>query len=305
MPIKTSIIIRTYNEERYLGELLRTLNEQVLEDVSLEVILVDSGSTDKTLEIAKRHNCRIIKITKTDFTFGYSLNIGCQEATGEILVFISGHCIPATRNWLKNLIAPLYNGSVDYCYGRQIGRDTTKFSENIHFEKTFPDYDKLPQIGYFCNNANAGIIRGCWEQYRFDETLTGLEDMHLSKRLVENGGKVGYSSTAAVYHIHNETWAQVMNRYEREAYALQRIVPELHFTRSDFIRFYCSSLLADMSKALEYKRFLSVFLSILKFRLYMYLGTYRGNRDQRQLSEKMKMTYFYPKDQERRRYDNR
>lgn len=303
MPVTVSIIIRTYNEERYLSELLNAIEGQERNDINLEVVLVDSGSTDRTIEIAKKHSIRIKNINKSDFSFGYSLNVGCRFAVGKYLVFISGHCIPCTGKWLKHMLSPLIKGTLDYCYGRQIGRDTTKFSENVHFEKTFPNYDKLPQKGYFCNNANAAITRDCWEANRFDESLTGLEDLHLAKRLIAAGRQVGYVSNASVYHIHDESWPEVMNRYEREAYALQTITPELHFTRFDFFRFFFSGLFADMSKAAERGSLLSKFLEIVKFRLYMYWGTYRGSKEHRELSEKMKMAYFYPKDQERTQYE--
>jgi len=102
-----SIIIRTLNEERYLDELLVAIETQNATDFSYEVVIVDSGSTDNTLTMAKSHNARITYIKKKDFTFGRSLNIGCDFAHGEYLVFISGHCIPANKDWLQSLIAPL------------------------------------------------------------------------------------------------------------------------------------------------------------------------------------------------------
>ncbi len=89
-----SLVIRTYNEEKHLDELLTQVHRQKCTLVDLEVVIVDSGSTDKTLEIANRHGCRVTHIKKSDFTFGRSLNIGCEFAKGELLVFVSGHCIP-------------------------------------------------------------------------------------------------------------------------------------------------------------------------------------------------------------------
>lgn len=170
-----SIVIRTYNEERYLNELLTAISEQKNNLVEHEVVIVDSGSTDRTLEIAEKHNCRITRIEKSEFTFGRSLNIGCDFARGDYLVFVSGHCIPASQDWLDELCKPMVEEGVDYSYGRQMGRDTTKYSEDRHFEKWFPEYSKIPQEGYFCNNANAGVTRKAWELFKFNEELTGLE----------------------------------------------------------------------------------------------------------------------------------
>ena len=143
-----SIIIRTYNEEIYLSELLEAIRAQQCA-FEVEVVLVDSGSTDRTLEIAEQFHSEIVRIAKSDFTFGRSLNVGCTAANGEILVFISGHCVPVGLNWLEQLCQPIIRGQIEYSYGRQVGRDSTKFSEEQHFKKFFPNYSKLPQEGFF------------------------------------------------------------------------------------------------------------------------------------------------------------
>src|SRR3546814_9614715 len=88
-----------------------------------------------------------------------SLNMGCEVASGEILVLISGHCVPADRHWLRNLCQPIADGRVDYSYGKQIGGPESHFSECRIFGKYFPDQSSIPQDGYFCNNANSAIDR--------------------------------------------------------------------------------------------------------------------------------------------------
>ncbi|WP_392340460.1 glycosyltransferase [Moritella marina] len=299
-----SVIIRTLNEERYLDELLQSIENQNRNLFNVEIVIVDSGSTDKTLVIAKNYGCRITYIKKEDFTFGRSLNIGCEFADGEFLVFISGHCIPSSPNWLNELCIPLHEGKSEYTYGRQIGRDTTKFSEQCHFNKWFPEYSKIPQNGYFCNNANAAMTKSTWLQFKFDELLTGLEDMHLAKRLVENSGTISYIATAPVYHIHDETWAQVRTRYERESYALKEIMPDVHFLFSDFIRYYLSGVMSDSAIAIREKKFIKNIKDILLFRYNHYLGTYIGNHEVRKLSKEKKLNYFYPKDLNKGEYND-
>lgn len=291
----TSVVIRTYNESRHLPRLLETVRRQRLsEDHSVEIVVVDSGSTDGTLEIARAFDCRITEIEKEDFSFGRSLNVGCAFATGEALVFVSGHCIPATDDWLEELVTPLYEKRVHYSYGRQLGAETTKFSESQIFRKYFPEHSLVPQDGFFCNNANAAIAREVWDEHRFDETLTGLEDLELARRLVARGGRIGYVATAPVHHIHDESWAQVRHRYEREALAMQRIAPNLHVTLVDTARFFVSAVLHDVSTALEGERLLGNMREILAFRGMQYIGTYRGNREHRRLSQQMKLRYYYP-----------
>jgi glycosyltransferase involved in cell wall biosynthesis len=289
-----SIIIRTLNEERYLDELLGAIGNQKSELFNFEVVLVDSGSSDGTLRIAKERECRIQHIAKKEFSFGRSLNLGCESAQGDILVFISGHCIPVDSNWLHKLCEPIASGLVCYSYGRQIGRDSTKFSENQVFEKYFPPYSMAPQQGYFCNNANAALSKSVWEKNRFNEKLTGLEDMFLGKQIIENGLLIGYISDAAVFHIHDERWWQVKRRYEREAIALRKINPEIHVSIFDFARFYITGIFLDFGKAIEQKVFLKEFIGIVAFRFCQFGGGYIGNRTHRKLSSESKNKYFYP-----------
>lgn len=298
-----SVVIRTLNEERYLEELLQSIRAQETEKYEVEVVIVDSGSTDRTLEIANKYQCRITHIKKQEFTFGRSLNIGCEFARGDFLLFVSGHCIPASVSWLENLISPLDEGVADYSYGMQVARDTTKFSENELFSKFYPTYSKSPQNGYFCNNANAAVTREAWEKYKFNEELTGLEDMYLAKQLVEQGGRVSYMSDAPVYHIHDESWGQLRIRYEREAYALQRIEPGVHFHLADFFRFFWAGVFQDMASAINKKCLFREVGSIFIFRLMQYWGTYKGNHQHRKASQEMKFRYFYPKDVESKHYE--
>lgn len=290
----TSIIIRTYNEQKHLGQLLSKISEQEHTLTDIEVIIVDSGSTDRTLEVAEKYNCRITHIAQSDFTFGRSLNYGCNFANGDFFVFISGHCIPVDNKWLDELIAPLCDGIASYVYGRQQAHGSTKFSEQCHFERCFPEYSKKPQNGFFCNNANAALTRESWQKYSFNEELTGLEDMFLGKQLVNDGHQLAYAASASVYHIHDEHWKQVKLRYEREAIALQRIMPEVHFSFLDFIRYYISSVLSDLSTAMGEKILLKKLGEILMFRLMQFWGTYKGNHEHRKLSVKRKKDYFYP-----------
>lgn len=299
-----SVVIRTLNEERYLPELLTNIRNQLLSDFAIEIVLVDSGSTDKTLEIAQSFGCRITHIKKEDFTFGRSLNVGCNFSNGDYLVFVSGHCIPATDSWLKNLIQPLRDGLAVYSYGRQVARDTTKFSENELFHKFYPEYSKLPQEGFFCNNANAAVSRTAWLKFKFNEDLTGLEDMYLARRIVDEfKGFVAYKADAPVFHIHDESWRQVRIRYEREAYALQKIMPGMHFNLADFFRFYFAGVLQDMASAINKGVLFKKLPSIILFRLMQYWGTYRGHHEHRKASQEMKYRYFYPKDIEREEYE--
>ena len=128
-------------------------------------------------------DCRIQRLSncphqKSDFTFGRSLNYGCDAAIGDVLVFISAHCIPVDKTLLAHLVAPIFESAADYVCGRQVGHEVTKFSEHQVFAQYFPDHEVSPEEhGGFVNNANAALRRSIWADLRFDEEVTGLEDL--------------------------------------------------------------------------------------------------------------------------------
>jgi len=290
-----SIVIRTYNEAKHLPGLLQKIATQKLCEIECEVIVVDSGSTDETLAIAKQFNARIVNIKKEEFTFGKSLNYGCDAATGDYLVFISGHCVPKNEDWLEQLVVPFQDEDIVYTYGRQIGKGESRFSECQLFKKYFPEVSSIPQKSFFCNNANAALKKEVWKRYPFDEALTGLEDMDLGRRLINAGLLLAYVAEAPVYHLHDESWHKVRMRFQREAIALRHIMPEVHIRPADFLRFYTSALLMDAGAALKGQMFWRRIGEIALFRLMQYWGSYRGNHEHRKLSERRREEYFYPK----------
>ena len=288
-----SIIIRTLNEERYLPELLISIQSQ-RSSFSHETVLIDSGSTDNTLNIAEQYGCRILHISREEFSFGRSLNRACEAAQGTYLAFISGHCIPCDQHWLQNLIQPLTQGFVQYCYGRQIGGPHTYWSECQIFAKYFPTESCLTQQSFYCNNANSALLATSWKRHRFNEDLTGLEDMELAKRLVADKGRVGYTAEASVYHLHHENWKQVQRRFEREALALQLICPQVILRRRDLLRYFSRGVIRDLAAGLPTTLTPANFHRIIRYRYHQYNGSFRGNHLHKIISSELRDTYFYP-----------
>lgn len=129
----------------------------------------------------------------------------------------------------------------------------------------------------------------------FDETVTGLEDMVLAKHLVGEGMKIGYVADASVIHIHEESWSKVKTRYEREAVALQDIMPEVHVGFGDFLRYTLAGIMHDWGEALDQRVFWKEAGNIVMFRFNQYWGSYQGNNNHRKLSQARKDRYFYPR----------
>ncbi len=290
-----SIVIRAYNEERHIGKLLAGISQQTIKDV--EVILVDSGSSDRTVEIARSHGARIVTIRPEDFTFGRSLNTGIAAATADLIVMASAHVYPVYPDWLERLLEPFRDPQVALVYGKQRGAETSHFSEHQIFHHWFPEQSTLRQSHPFCNNANCAIRRELWEQRPYDETLPALEDLAWARWVFEGGLAVAYSAEAEIIHVHNETWQGVYNRYRREGMAFKQIYPQETFRWMDFWRLLTGNVLSDWREAARQGVFARHALDILRFRWNQFRGTYHGYRQSGPLSWKLKQAFYYPRSQ--------
>jgi rhamnosyltransferase len=293
MQIKCSIVIRAYNEEKYIGRLLFGLKEQTLNE-GIEIILVDSGSTDLTVSIAKSMGVRVVSIPSCEFTFGRSLNRGCEVANGEFLLFASAHVYPTHKNWIQLMLQPFDNPEIALVYGRQIGNELSKFSEVRLFNKWFPSESIEKQNGPFCNNANSVIRKVLWEQQKFDEELTGLEDLDWSTKMLKKGYKISYCADATVVHVHEETNAKIFNRYKREAIALKHIMPFNRFNFFDFLFLSSSNIISDLYYSILSRSFRQNFGGIITFRILQFWGTYQGFKANKQVTEELKRKFYYP-----------
>jgi rhamnosyltransferase len=288
-----SLVIRAYNEARHLPRLLEGVRQQTVRDV--ELILVDSGSTDDTVAIAESYGAKIVHIAPADFTFGRSLNLGIGASTRELVAIASAHVYPVYPDWLERLLEPFVDSTIGLTYGKQRGAETSKYAEHQIFARWFPDASDLRQTHPFCNNANAAIRRLFWEKNPYDESLTGLEDLAWGKWLQSQGGGIAYLAEAEIVHVHNETPKGVRNRYRREAMAFKRIYPEAHFNIYDFARMTASNIVNDSVHAARERVLLKVFAEICWFRFNQFLGTYQGYRQSAEWSWNLRQTFYYPR----------
>ena len=191
-----SLIVRCHNEERHIGRLLSGALGQTVDDV--EIIVVDSGSTDATLSIAAQYPARILSIPPDEFSFGRALNLGRDAARSPFLVFASARVYPVFDDWLERLTALFRDPDVAVVYGRQRGDNRSRYSVCQVFAQWFGERSVPDQDHPFCNIANAAIRRSVWERLEYDETLTGLEDIARARAAKARGHRIISEAAAEV-----------------------------------------------------------------------------------------------------------
>jgi glycosyltransferase involved in cell wall biosynthesis len=297
-----SLVIRCYNEEQHIGRLLDGVMKQALKDV--EIILVDSGSTDSTLSIASKYPIKEVSIKPEDFSFGRAINVGCAAASGEFIVLASAHVYPVYKDWLELLIEPFNNSDVAIVYGKQRSGEKARYSEQQIYKKWFPDSSINYQKHPFCNNANAAIRRSIWMQLPYDEELTGLEDLDWAKRVIGMGKKIAYCADAEVIHIHNETFLKTYNRYRREAMAFKRIYSRETFSLLDFFKLFIINTVTDYYHAIRDDQFCKNLFSILQYRITQFWGTYIGYKQHGSITQQLAKRFYYPDGFNRKKITN-
>lgn len=234
-----SVIILTRNGMPLVDLCLRAVLDQVA-PWPFEVIVIDSGSTDGTWELAESLPIIRRRISPSEFNHGATRNLGAEMARGQFLVFLVQDAIPRTRDWLQNLVSACTPSNVAGSYSRQIVRpesdpithylcrDTTPCDEAAEVKvlplgKQLQDFhpeDRF-QLALFQNNSSC-IRRSVWLRYPFAKLPYG-EDIEWGKRVIEAGYSIVYEPSSAVYHSHDRSPMYALKR----AYADHHQVAEL------------------------------------------------------------------------------
>lgn len=208
-----SVIIRTRNEEEWIRRCLFAITNQDYEEI--EVIIVDHNSTDKTLNIAREFDCRVLTIGEDRFSFGKALNMGIKEARGEFVAVISAHCIPLNDKWLSRLQTNFTDEGVAAVYGRQEPLPGSDIFDKRDLWTTFGLERRVQTKDHFFHNANSMIRRSIWKGVRFDEDLSGVEDREWARRIIGQGYRIVYEPEASVYHHHGIHQGRDVERCKR------------------------------------------------------------------------------------------
>lgn len=186
-----SIIITVRNEERNIPNLLDSL---IAQEQPIEIIIVDSASEDKTVDIAQSYAKRndFIKIFQHGGTRGESRNFGAKMASGEDLAFIDGDCI-AHHLWIREMRKGLKKG--DIVAGKTINIGNKAFEDLDRVELYYKGFDlTYPSCNLVYKKETFEKING------FDSWFRTAEDIDLNYRAVDKGAKLIYNEYAIVYH---------------------------------------------------------------------------------------------------------
>lgn len=207
-----SIVVRAKNEERYIGETLTAVQGQRYGD--LEIVVVDSGSTDRTPQIAEELGARLLYIDPQEFTYGRALNLGVYHSRGGLVVSLSAHATPRDANWLGSLVSSFRHPSVGGAYGRHIPRRNAGLFELIgmHLSGVTSKQPRIQGTSARFSNTNGAFRRQLWEIAPFDESLPGAEDIEWARRIQRLGYLIAFEPTAAVYHSHGEPLLRLIRR---------------------------------------------------------------------------------------------
>ena len=195
-----SVIIRAKNEEHYIKACLEAVLSQTR--APEEIIILDNESKDATVQIASTFPISKI-LTISSYSPGGALNSGIINSTGDVLVFLSAHCIPSQATWLQSLLdgfSKLDPGEIVGVYGRQVPVSYSHPQDQRDLYAVFGEEDRIQSKDSFFHNANSAILRTAWEDAQFDEETAHIEDRIWARKMLAKGKKIFYSSSAEVYH---------------------------------------------------------------------------------------------------------
>ena len=210
-------MIRAKNEARFIGETLAALFDPAAA-APRRVVVVDSGSTDGTLEIVRRFPVELVEIPPAEFTYGHALNLGVAAAGGDFVATLSAHSLPADPDWLRNMVRPFANPRVAGVYGRQLPRANATILELLGMRLTglLSERPKLLDRRPLFSNANGAFRRALWLDHPFDPHVGGAEDIAWARSMQARGYLIAYEPSAAAYHSHGEPLRRHLRRAARD-----------------------------------------------------------------------------------------
>ncbi len=239
-----SVVLLTFNGERYLAEVLDSVFKQQT-SFQYEVIVIDSGSTDTTLDIVRSYPANIHQIPNSEFNHGETRNLGARLARGRFVAYLTQGATPTDEHWLRHLVNAFdLSPNVGAVYGLHIPRancdpitrrDTEEFFKmmgpkdqaTVRYvrdgDEAWEEYQKNEGIIGFYSDVNSCLRKTVWEEIPY-QALDYAEDQAFGRDILKAGyGKV-YEPRAAVIHSHSYPPLQYFRRQFDEYRGLRQSI---------------------------------------------------------------------------------
>lgn len=240
--MKASVIIPTKNP----GQIFKRVLARVLEQKTpwlFEVIVIDSGSSDGTVEYAQTQgDVRVISIPPQEFGHGRTRNLAISKSAGEFAVLLTHDALPADTNWLRELVDAVdQDFRIAGAFGRHIAypeesvytqRDIDQHFAGFLEHPTVVSRDTDPhryaneqgwrQFLHFYSDNNSCLRRSVWEKIPYPD-VEYAEDQIWARNIIEAGWAKAYAHNAAVYHSHGYGVFERLQRAYDESCAFRRL----------------------------------------------------------------------------------
>lgn len=218
---ETSILVLAKNESRNVKHCLDAIFSQVTSS-PFEVVFIDSGSTDGTVDLALQYPVKMHQIPPDEFHHSRTRNLAASLASGKYLVYLACDAFPAGPHWLQSFIDNFQDESVAAVYGRHLPKPGSKMERQHALgtlygpERIVKDPASRATLGYryyHFSTVNAAIRKSAWEATRFPDDLRVFEDVAIAQRILEREWTIVYEPKAAVYHSHDYPAKTLFRRY--------------------------------------------------------------------------------------------
>jgi O-antigen biosynthesis protein len=213
---RVAVVIPVKDGQRHLGELLDALAREGAD----EVLVIDSGSRDRSREIARAAGAQLLEIAPGEFGHGRTRNLGAERTRGELIAFLTQDATPCA-GWLAALREGFaLDERVGAVFGPHLPREGTSPMIARELERHFAAFAadgggpalQGPGDDPFLSNVNAAFRRDCWARIRFRE-IPYAEDQAFGRDLLAAGWLKAYHPGAAVLHAHDYGAIEFMRRY--------------------------------------------------------------------------------------------
>jgi glycosyltransferase involved in cell wall biosynthesis len=188
-----------------------------------ETLVVDSGSSDGSQELARSRGARVLEVGPSGFRHGATRNLAAAQAHGQVLVFTTQDAYAADEHWLEALCAPLRtDDDIAGVYGRQIPHADASPPERFFLEFLYGPHPRVQRAAdaselslrtTLFSNVNSAIRRSVWDRFRFADDLFFAEDQDWARRVLTVGYAIRYESAGAVRHSHTYTLTTAFKRF--------------------------------------------------------------------------------------------